>query len=77
MENSASTGSRVTQGSEGGAGNQKKEKVLHQAGGQLRGGARGVLARHKNVSCRSYDKKSWLKRKRKRIGTIGLTVLGP
>jgi hypothetical protein len=41
VENSASMGSRVTQGL-GGAGNQK-EKVLPQAGGQLRGGARGVL----------------------------------
>jgi hypothetical protein len=53
-----------------------KEKVLPQAGGQLCSGARGVLPRHKNVSCRSYGKKSWPKRKRS-IGTIGLTVLSP
>jgi hypothetical protein len=61
----------------GGAGNRKKKNVLPQAGGQLRGGARGVLPRHKNVDCRSYDKKSWPKRKGRRIGTIGLTVLSP
>jgi hypothetical protein len=40
VENSTSTGSRVTQGS-GGAGKQKKEKVLPQVGGQLRGGPEG------------------------------------
>jgi hypothetical protein len=60
-----------------GVGNRKKEKMLPLAGGQLHGGARGLLPRHKNVSYRSYGKKSWLKRKRRRIGTIGLTVLGP
>jgi hypothetical protein len=75
VENSASTGSRVTQGS--GVGNWKKEKVLPQARGQLRSGAQGVLPIHKNAGCRSYDKKSWPKRKWRRIGTIGLTVLGP
>jgi hypothetical protein len=55
VENSASMGSRVTQGSGGGgAGSRKNENVLPQVGGQLRGGARGVLPRHKNVGCRSY-----------------------
>jgi hypothetical protein len=61
----------------GGAGNRKKEKGMPQAGGQLCGGARGVLPRHKNVSYRSYSEKSLPKRKRRRIGTIGLTILGP
>jgi hypothetical protein len=77
VENSASTRSQVTQGSGGGGGNRKKEKGLPQAGGQLHIGARGVLPRHKNTGCRSYSKKSWPKRNRMRIGTIGLTVLSP
>jgi hypothetical protein len=41
-----------------GAGNRNEEQMLPQAGGQLRGCARGVLPRHKNVGCISYSKKS-------------------
>jgi hypothetical protein len=69
VENSASMGSRVTQGS--GAGNQKKERVLPQAGGQLCGGAQGVLPIHKNVGCKSYGKKS---RPKKSGGGSGFLV---
>jgi hypothetical protein len=51
VENSASTGSWVMQGS----GGRKPEEG--------KGGAQGVLPRHKNICCRSYDKKSWPKKK--------------
>jgi hypothetical protein len=75
VENSASTGSRVTQGS----GDRKPEEGKGAASSRrpapwwcLRG-----ITKTQNVSCRSYDKKSWPKRKRRSIGTIGLNILGP
>jgi hypothetical protein len=38
--------------------NQKKEKVLLQAKGQLHGGAQGVLPKHKNADCKRCSKES-------------------
>jgi hypothetical protein len=60
-----------------GAGNRKKEMVLLQAKGQLRGGAEGVLPRHKNADCKRCVKESWPGKKKRKSGTIGLTVYGP
>jgi hypothetical protein len=81
MESSADTESRVMQDSGGGggrgAGNQKKEKVLLQAKGELHGGAQGVLPRHKNPDCKRCVKESWLSKKKRKSRTIGLTVCGP
>jgi hypothetical protein len=57
-----------------GARNWKKEKVLLQAKGQLHGGAEGVLRRHKNADCKRCVKESWSRKKKRKIGTIGLTV---
>jgi hypothetical protein len=62
----------------GGAGNRKKENVLLQAKGKLHGGAQGVLPGHKNADCKRCVKKSWPRKKKKRkSGTIGLTVYDP
>jgi hypothetical protein len=60
-----------------GAGNWKKEKVLLQAKGQLHSGAQGVLPRHKNAECKSCIKESWPRKKKRKSGTIGLTVYSP
>jgi hypothetical protein len=59
------------------AGNQKKERVLLQAKGQLHSDAQGVLPRHKNADCKRCVKESWLRKKKKKSRTIGLTVYGP
>jgi hypothetical protein len=59
------------------AGNRKKERVLLQAKGQLHSGAQGVLPRHKNADCKRCVKESWLRKKKKKSRTIGLTVYGP
>jgi hypothetical protein len=59
------------------AGNRKKERVLLQAKGQLHSSAQGVLPRHKNADCKRCVKESWLRKKKKKSRTIGLTVYGP
>jgi hypothetical protein len=59
-----------------GARNWKKEKVLLQAKGQLHGGAQGVLP-HKNADCKRCVKESWPRKKKRKSGTIGLTVYDP
>jgi hypothetical protein len=59
------------------AGNWKKERVFLQAKGQLHGGAQGVLPRHKKTDCKRCIKESWLRKKKKKSGTIGLTVYDP
>jgi hypothetical protein len=52
--------------------------VLLQAKGKLHGGAQGVLPGHKNADCKRCVKKSWPRKKKKRkSGTIGLTVYDP
>jgi hypothetical protein len=61
----------------GGARNQKKEKVMLQAKGQLHSGAQVVLPRHKNADCRRCVKESWTRKKKRKSRTIGLTVYGP
>jgi hypothetical protein len=60
-----------------GARNQKKEKVLLQAKGQLHCGAQGVLPRYKNADCKKCVKESCLRKKKRKNGTIGLTYYGP
>jgi hypothetical protein len=75
MENLANTKNRVMQDS--GVGNRKKEKVLLQAKGQCHGGAQGVLPRHKNADCKRCIKESWPRKKKRKSGTIGLTIYGP
>jgi hypothetical protein len=74
-ENSVNTGNWVmwTQC----ARNWKKKKVLLQAKGQLHGGAQVVLPRHKNADCKRCVKESWSRKKKKKSGTIDLTVYGP
>jgi hypothetical protein len=72
LENLANTENRVMQDSGGGAGNRKKKRVLLQAKGQLHGGAQGVLPRHKNTNCKRCIKERWLRKKKKKSGTIGL-----
>jgi hypothetical protein len=52
------------------------KKVLLQAKGQLHGGAKEVLPRHKNVDCKRRVKENW-PRKKKKNGTIGLIVYDP
>jgi hypothetical protein len=76
-ENSANTENWVMQDSGGGAGKQKKEKVLLQAKGQFHSGAHEVLPRHKNIECKRCVNKSWLRKKKRKSGTIGFTVYGP
>jgi hypothetical protein len=51
--------------------------MLLQAKGQLYGGAQGVLPRHKNVDCKRSVKEIWARKKKRKSGTIGLTVYGP
>jgi hypothetical protein len=60
-----------------GAVNQKKEKVLLQAKGQLDAGAQGVLPRHKNAECKRCVKEGWPRKMKRKSRTIGLTVYGP
>jgi hypothetical protein len=77
-KSSANTKNRVMQDSGGGgAGNRKNEKVLLQAKGQLHSDAQGVLPRHKNTDCKRCIKESWLRKKKRKSGNIGLTVYGP
>jgi hypothetical protein len=76
-ENSATTENQVMQDSGGGGGDQKKEKVLLLAKGQLYSGAQGVLPRHKNANCKRCIKESWPRKKKRKSGTIGLTVYSP
>jgi hypothetical protein len=85
-ENSANTESRVTENSantenhvlqDSRVGNREKEKMLLQAKGQLYGGAQGVLPRHKNVDCKRSVKEIWARKKKRKSGTIGLTIYGP
>jgi hypothetical protein len=75
MENSVNTENRVMQDS--GATNRKKKKVLLQTKGQLHSGAHGVLPRHKNTDCKRCIKESWLRKEKRKSGTIGLTVCDP
>jgi hypothetical protein len=77
MENLANTENWVMHDLGGGAGNQKKEKELLQAKGQLHGRAQGVLPRHKNADCKRCVKESWPRKKKRKSGTIGLTVYDP
>jgi hypothetical protein len=58
-------------------GNRKKERVLLQGKGQHHGGAQGVLPGHKNTYFKRCIKESWPKKKKKKSGTIGLTIYGP
>jgi hypothetical protein len=60
-----------------GARNQNKEKMLLQTKGQLHGGSQGVLPRHKNTVYKRCIKESWPRKKKRKSGTIGLTVYGP
>jgi hypothetical protein len=48
-----------------------------QAKGQLHGGAQGVLPRYKNANWKRYVKESWLRKKKRKRGTIGLTIYDP
>jgi hypothetical protein len=57
-----------------GAGNRMKEKVLLQPNGQLHGCAQGVLPRHKNAGYKRCVKESWLRKKKRKSWTVGLTV---
>jgi hypothetical protein len=86
MENSANTKSRVTENfvdtknwviQDSGGKKPKKEKVLLQSKGQLHGGVQGVLPRHKNANCKRCIKESWPREKKRKSGTIGLTVYSP
>jgi hypothetical protein len=52
------------------------EKVLLQAKVQLRGGAKEVLPRHKNVDCKKCVKESW-PRKKEKSETTGLIGYDP
>jgi hypothetical protein len=74
-ENSIDMENRVIQVS--GPRNRMKEKVLLEAKGQVHGGAQGVLPRHKNVDCKRCIKESWSRKKKRKSGTIGLTIYGP
>jgi hypothetical protein len=74
-ENSIDMENRVIQVS--GARNRMKEKVLLEAKGQVHGGAQGELPRHKNVDCKRCIKESWSRKKKRKSGTIGLTIYGP
>jgi hypothetical protein len=60
-----------------GARSRKKENVMLHAKGQLHGGAQGVLPRHKNTDCKRCVKESWPRKKKRKSGTIGLTIYGP
>jgi hypothetical protein len=40
-------------------------------------GAQGVLQRHKDTDCKRCIKESLLRKKKRKSGTIGLTVFGP
>jgi hypothetical protein len=86
MENSANTESWVTENfvdtknwviQDSGGKKPKKEKVLLQSKGQLHGGVQGVLPRHKNTNCKRCIKESWARKKKRKSGTIGLTVYSP
>jgi hypothetical protein len=59
-----------------GARNLRKEKVLLQAKGQLRGGAQEVLPKHKNADCERCINESFPRKMKRKSGTIGLTVYG-
>jgi hypothetical protein len=86
MENSANTKSRVTENfvdtknwviQDSGGKKTKKEKLLLQSKGQLHGGVQGVLPRHKNANYKRCIKESWPREKKRKSGTIGLTVYSP
>jgi hypothetical protein len=70
-------GSRVTHGSGGGqeTGRRKRCCLKQEASSMVV--PEEYYQDTKNIGCRCYDKRSWPKRKRQRIRTIGLTVLGP
>jgi hypothetical protein len=50
------------------------EKVLLQAKGQLHGVPKGY---YKDTDCKRCIKESLLRKKKRKSGTIGLTVFGP
>jgi hypothetical protein len=78
MENSASTRSRVTQGLGGGGAETKGRKkccLKQEASSTVV--FEGYYQDTKMSVVEVTTKKSWPERKRRRIGTIGLTVLGP
>jgi hypothetical protein len=60
-----------------GEGSWKKENVLLQAKGQLHGGAQGVLPIHKNADYKRCAKESWPRKKKRKSGTIDLTIYNP
>jgi hypothetical protein len=86
MENPANTESRVTENSVN-----IENQVMQDSGGKKLEERKGaapsnrpaprwcprVLPRHKNADCKRCIKESWLRKKKRNRGIIGLTVYGP
>jgi hypothetical protein len=77
LKNSANTENWLMQDSWGGGRKPEEKRVFLQAKGQLHGGAQGVFPGHKNADCKRCVKESWPRKKKKKSGTIGLTVYNP
>jgi hypothetical protein len=51
--------------------------VLLQEKGQLHDGAQEVLPRHKDVDYKRCIREGWLRKKKRKSETIGVSVYGP